>query len=412
MRKTTRRRSWGQIEPEPRRWLGIIDRMGPEINIDGDGHGENSDMVDTGRDWNHRSPSLRSEFVIPTTSTRSLTIPAEETSVANGLEGRHWQRHSSSDTTRSATARSISTNHSNLNLDLPASRASGGKREKLKTLKENAVNALRHNGNSAGKGKGKGKDNSRSQSHSPAAGGVGSSEGDENVDGRAEDEDKASSKSNNAASPRRQSLSSKLAHPRTALKASLAHIVAGKLSTLNDPYIPQEAEVEFVEAHEERNEALKDGCMEDVEDAEKRIEGLHRQRRNMQVNWTIHRHVTNVTVAPTKQRIIEKPRKSDFIIRDESGNPIIEFENGGERIDYVKWLGQVRPPSPTMSFLSFFYSTRKLQFLPSYNSLGSHVEKTCRFVDFRPCMILNIWDPIIVPSVRDPRLYGPIYRLP
>ncbi|RPB12489.1 hypothetical protein P167DRAFT_545402 [Morchella conica CCBAS932] len=298
-------------------------------------------MVDTGRDWNHRSPSLRSEFVIPTTSTRSLTIPAEETSVANGLEGRHWQRHSSSDTTRSATARSISTNHSNLNLDLPASRASGGKREKLKTLKENAVNALRHNGNSAGKGKGKGKDNSRSQSHSPAAGGVGSSEGDENVDGRAEDEDKASSKSNNAASPRRQSLSSKLAHPRTALKASLAHIVAGKLSTLNDPYIPQEAEVEFVEAHEERNEALKDGCMEDVEDAEKRIEGLHRQRRNMQVNWTIHRHVTNVTVAPTKQRIIEKPRKSDFIIRDESGNPIIEFENGGERIDYVKWLGQI-----------------------------------------------------------------------
>lgn len=359
-------RSWGQIEPEPRRWLGIIDRMGPEINIDGDGHGENSDMVDTGRDWNHRSPSLRSEFVIPTTSTRSLTNLAEETSVANGLEGRHWQRHSSSDTTSSATARSISANHhyhhSNLNLNLPACRASGGKREKLKTLKENAVNALRHNGNSAGKGKGK--DNSRSQSHSPAAGGVGSSEEDENGDGRAEewkeqdeeDEDKASSKSNNAASPRRQSLSSKLAHPRTALKASLTHIVAGKLSTLNDPYIPQEAEVEFVEAHEERDKALKDGCMEDVEDAEKKIKELLRQRRNMQVNWTIDRHVTNVTVAPTRQRIIEKPRKSDFIIRDESGNPIIEFENGDERIDYVKWLGQVRPPSSTIFSLSSIHA--------------------------------------------------------
>jgi hypothetical protein len=342
--------------------------MGPEINIDGDGHGENSDMVDTGRDWNHRSPSLRSEFVIPTTSTRSLTIPAEETSVANGLEGRHWQRHSTDDTTRSATARSISANHryhhSNLNLNPPAGRASysGGKRGKLKTLKENAVNALRHNGNSAGKGKGQ--DNSRSQSHSPAAGGVGSSDEDENGDCRVEEkkeqeeeeEDKASSKSNNATSPRRQSLSSKLAHPRAALKASLTHIVAGKLSTLNDPYIPQAAEVEFVEAHEERNEALRDGCMEDVEDAEKKIDELVKQRRNMQVNWAIDRHVTNVTVAPTKQRIIEKPRKSDFIIKDESGNPIIEFENGDERIDYVKWLGQVRPPSSTMLF-HFFYSS-------------------------------------------------------
>lgn len=123
----------------------------------------------------------------------------------------------------------------------PASQK-GTKREKLKILKERTVNALQCNSKDTG------------------------------IPG----EPDSSLLGSNSISPRLRpsSLVSRtivfLAHPRTALKASLAHITAGRLSALNTPYIPQAAEAGFVEAHDERDEARKNQRQGDFEDAEDR----------------------------------------------------------------------------------------------------------------------------------------------
>lgn len=212
-------------------------------------------------------------------------------------------------------------------LDTISANCKGSKREKLKSLKEKTINALRHN-----------KDTKIS--------------------------DRAGESRSDSTSPRSSSLitraSALLAHPRTALKATLTHIVAGQLSTLNAPYIPQAAEVEFVEAHNERDEARKNECQGDVEDAERKIKELLRKRRNMQVNWTINRHVTSVVVAPTNRK--QWPMKKDFFVKDEAGK-IVREANGEERVEYVKWLGQVCFPFTLFSSKAFVFNGFNSKFL-------------------------------------------------
>lgn len=236
--------------------------MVSEVTIDDEG--EDVDM-----DWNSAH-----EFVTPTISKASVTLTS-----ASSDTGSHLSTSASC-------------------------KGTGAKRERLKSLKNKAINALRHSVEGIGTSGGAGRSGSES--------------------------------------PRSDSLIARmpalLAHPRTALKASLTHIVAGKLSTLNAPYIPQNAEVEFVEAHEERDEARENKCQGDIEDAERKIGELVWRRRNMQVNWAMERHVTSVAVAPTHRR--EWPKKEDFFVKDGTGKTLREGD-GSEKVEYIKWLGQV-----------------------------------------------------------------------
>lgn len=228
--------------------------MVSEVTINDEG--EDVDMDDM--DWDSAH-----EFVTPTISKASVALTSASSDTGNHL----------------STSASC--------------KGTGAKRERLKSLKNKAINALRH-----------------------SVEGIGTSGGASLI----------------------ARMPALLAHPRTALKASLTHIVAGKLSTLNAPYIPQNAEVEFVEAHDERDEARENKCQGDIEDAERKIGELVWRRRNMQVNWTMERHVTSVAVAPTHRR--EWPKKEDFFVKDGAGK-ILREDDDSEKVEYIKWLGQV-----------------------------------------------------------------------
>jgi hypothetical protein len=135
-----------------------------------------------------------------------------------------------------------------------------------------------------------------------------------------------------------ESLLSRLAHPRAALKDSVAGIVSGKLSHLNNPDITIAAEEEYVAVHDSLDEAVRRGDDGDVEDAKRAIEQLKIKRRNMRVRWALSRHVNRVTITPV--RWTEWPSESDFLVRDEHGN-VVRDEDGIEVVDYARWLGHV-----------------------------------------------------------------------
>ncbi|KAI9779482.1 MAG: hypothetical protein M1835_004689 [Candelina submexicana] len=133
-----------------------------------------------------------------------------------------------------------------------------------------------------------------------------------------------------------RSAAAAVAHPRSTAKSKATRTTAGQLSKIERPYLSQEADAEFLRAHDELHRAdLSRGNMED-EDAEAKADAskdkvgeLENHRESTRVAWITSRHVYRVRVVPNLH--LKYPKMSEF----ETNGP------DGTEHHYGKWLGHL-----------------------------------------------------------------------
>ena len=140
-----------------------------------------------------------------------------------------------------------------------------------------------------------------------------------------------------------QNISNAVAHPVKAAKSTATRTTAGQLSKAERPFLSQEADIEFLRAHDnlERAESSRSSSKQDVfdEDQESLI-GSHRDkiremeehRESLRVAWTTSRHVRRVRAIrkrhfnfPGDECSMERNARGDFV-----------------RYDWLTWFGHVR----------------------------------------------------------------------
>jgi len=132
-------------------------------------------------------------------------------------------------------------------------------------------------------------------------------------------------------------------HPVDAVKGKATRTAAGKLSQVQRPCLSKDADLEFLEAHDEldqaessRNsrQATSDDDDQDslVEGHRQKVEKLKAQRESLRVAWTTTRFVTRVRVVP--KRHFDYPRRQAFV-RD------AEERRTWAHYDWLKWMGNV-----------------------------------------------------------------------
>ena len=113
---------------------------------------------------------------------------------------------------------------------------------------------------------------------------------------------------------------------------------ASKVTVEDKPYISREADLEFLEAHDNleearlrrhsRNSSDSGDADDDVEQKQKAVETLEELRRSRKVAWTTSRHIRRVLAVPTRD--IPPPCKQDFYVRDDA--------TGKQTLDWKSWL--------------------------------------------------------------------------
>ncbi|KAI9676426.1 MAG: hypothetical protein M1817_000583 [Caeruleum heppii] len=128
-----------------------------------------------------------------------------------------------------------------------------------------------------------------------------------------------------------------IAHPRQNAKSQATKTTAGQLSKAEHPYLTQKADLDFLRAHTELDEAELSPCAT-WEEREDRVEGkrklvdeLEDRRQSLQVAWTTRRHVQRVRVVP--KRHLEYPRRQAFVERDATGAYV--------RFQWENWIGHI-----------------------------------------------------------------------
>lgn len=137
-----------------------------------------------------------------------------------------------------------------------------------------------------------------------------------------------------------QGTANAIAHPITSIKSKATRKTAGKLAK-SRPYLSNQANFDFLEAHDDLQHARNAQCASDDEDEiednlnnidyfEKRVDRLQRDREEMRVAWVTSRHVHRI-------RAVDKtpppfPPIQHFEKKDDHG--FTEFK-WGEWIGYV-----------------------------------------------------------------------------
>ncbi len=138
-----------------------------------------------------------------------------------------------------------------------------------------------------------------------------------------------------------RSIANGIIHPKETIKSKVTKATAAKLSDTQRPYLSQEADLEFLDAHKEAGSARpssrrtvsnisQPGSLN--ESCEAKFHEMKAYRESLQVAWTMNRHVSRVRVVP--QRHMEFRDLSYFAKRDTQGRLV--------RFDILKWLGYVR----------------------------------------------------------------------
>ena len=141
-----------------------------------------------------------------------------------------------------------------------------------------------------------------------------------------------------------QSIGTAVIHPKRTVITQVKKTTAGNISTLRRPHISQQADLEFLEAHENLSKAEstsssrqatsgeEDEGWEDPATAEHRdkVEKLEGHRESLRVAWATD-HIERVRVVPKRHFMFPEP--DAFIERDEAGTQI--------RYKWEKWLGYV-----------------------------------------------------------------------
>lgn len=139
------------------------------------------------------------------------------------------------------------------------------------------------------------------------------------------------------------SVGTSIVHPVDAIKGKATRTTAGKLSKVQRPFLSKDADLEFLEAHDELDRAestrtSRQATSDDdrdslVEGRKDNVEKLKAQRESLRVAWTTTRFVTRVRVVP--KRHFEFPRREVFV-KDTAEKRV------WARYDWLKWIGHVR----------------------------------------------------------------------
>ena len=139
------------------------------------------------------------------------------------------------------------------------------------------------------------------------------------------------------------SAGSVIAHPVEAIKSKATRTTAGKLAKVQRPFLSADADLDFLEAHDELDRVestrtSKRATSDDdrdslVEEQKEKIEQLKAQRESLRVAWTTTRFVKRVRVVP--KRHLDFPEREAFV-KDASEKKI------WARYDWLKWIGHVR----------------------------------------------------------------------
>jgi len=139
------------------------------------------------------------------------------------------------------------------------------------------------------------------------------------------------------------SLAKSAVHPVDAIKGKAVRTTASKLSQVQRPFLSKDADLEFLEAHDELDRAessrasrqvASDDDDQDslVEGHRHRVEQLKAQRESLRVAWTTTRFVTRVRVVP--KRHFDYPKRQAFV-------KAVEERRTWARYDWLKWMGHV-----------------------------------------------------------------------
>lgn len=138
-----------------------------------------------------------------------------------------------------------------------------------------------------------------------------------------------------------QSIGKGILHPKDAIKSKATKTTASQLSKPQRPFLSQEADLNFLQVHENLKQAEStDSSRRSTSDEELdsivstykgRIKEMEAHRESLSVAWTTSRHVRRVRVVP--KRHIEFPKKEYFLDRDK--------EDVLMRYKWLQWLGYV-----------------------------------------------------------------------
>lgn len=138
-----------------------------------------------------------------------------------------------------------------------------------------------------------------------------------------------------------RSIVTAVVHPKESLKSKAAKTTAGKLSNAERPYLSQEADIDFLNAHKDLDRAYltrpsRKGTSDGEEDpltndCKGKVQEMEAHRESLRVAWMTSRHVSRVRVVP--KRLIKFPSPSYFTKGDISGHLF--------RAEFLKWLGHV-----------------------------------------------------------------------
>lgn len=138
-----------------------------------------------------------------------------------------------------------------------------------------------------------------------------------------------------------KSVGSTVAHPKKAIKSKVTRTTAGKLSDVNRPFLSRDADIEFLQAHEELEKtdsartsrhvsSDNDSIDSGYGHRKDRIERMKAHRESLKIAWTTSRHVFRVRVTPKRQW--PYPGRSAYMEKDEKGKQT--------KFDWLSWIGQ------------------------------------------------------------------------
>ena len=143
-----------------------------------------------------------------------------------------------------------------------------------------------------------------------------------------------------------KSLGTAIVHPIDATKSKATRTTAGQLSKAERPFLSQNADKEYLQAHDnlKRAESLgssKQGMSDEeqasiVETHRHKIREIEAHRDSLRAAWTTSHHVRRARVVPRSH--IDFPDGEYFVEKGKDGGLV--------RYDWLKWLGYVRLHSP------------------------------------------------------------------
>ena len=161
-----------------------------------------------------------------------------------------------------------------------------------------------------------------------------------------------------------------IAHPRRTIRDKVTHTAAGKMSTVQRPFLTGDHDRDLLDAHDDLSRAIssQSSCDEDSEarneaeaKARERIVKVEEHRDCAKTAWAIGRHVQRVRVV---QGMPRRPRKDEFVDKDSSG--------GETKFRWPEWLGQ----------LALYYTQGfTAQYWDDFEDLAFDIEDFSRIVE-------------------------------